>query len=94
MIVSFADEKTEQVFRRQYSRELPEDIQKRIRDKLLMLENTGGERDLCHLASNERKRPGDDWTGQWSLRINERWCLYFGWQNGNAHSVRIVARPR
>ena len=33
MIKTFADKETQKVFRRQYSKKLPEDIQKRARDK-------------------------------------------------------------
>ena len=39
MIKTFADKETQKVFRRQYSKKLPEDIQKRARDKLLAVDN-------------------------------------------------------
>lgn len=39
MIASFADKETQKVFQRRYSKKLPEEIQKRARDKLLAIDN-------------------------------------------------------
>lgn len=94
VIVSFADKKTERVFQRQRSRKLPANIQKRARDKLLVLDNATCERDLRPLPGLRREPSGEDWPGPWRLRIDERWSLCFDWQDGSARAVQIVARPR
>lgn len=94
VITSFGDEKTERIFQRRRSRELPANIQKRARDKLLVLDNATCERDLRPLPGFRHEPSGGDWPGSWRLRINERWSLCFDWQGGSARSVQIVARPR
>ena len=90
MIKSFADKETEKVFQRQYSKKLPEDIQKRARDKLLAVDNAGDVRDLRHPPGNRLEKLGGGREGQWSIRINRQWRICFEWKDNNAHFVEIV----
>ncbi|PSR00544.1 MAG: plasmid maintenance system killer [Bacteroidetes bacterium QS_9_68_14] len=94
VIASFADEKTERIFRRWQSRKLPTGIQKRARDKLLLLDNATCERDLRPVPGLRHEPSAGDWPGPWRLRISKRWSLCFEWQDGSARAVQIVARPR
>lgn len=90
MIKSFADRETRMVFRRQYSKKLPAEIQKRARDKLLMLDNAQELRDLRHPPGNRLEKLSGDRAGQWSIRINQQWRVCFEWHRGDVHAVEIV----
>ena len=90
MIKTFADEETQKVFRRQYSKKLPEDIQKRARDKLLAVDNAQDVRDLRHPSGNRLEKLTGEREGQWSIRVNRQWRVCFEWRNGDAYLVEIV----
>lgn len=77
MIKTFADKETQKVFRRQYSKKLPEDIQKRARDKLLAVDNAQGVRDLRHPPGNRLEKLTGEREGQWSIRVNQQWRVCF-----------------
>lgn len=39
---------------------------------------------------NRLERLSGDRAGQQSIRINDKWRIYFRWSNGDAHDVEIV----
>ena len=84
MIKTFADEETQKVFRRQYSKKLPEDIQKRARDKLLAVDNAQDVRDLRHPSGNRLEKLTGEREGQWSIRVNRQWRVCFEWRHRSA----------
>jgi proteic killer suppression protein len=90
MIRSFADKETEKLFKRQFSRKLPTDIQRIARRKLEILEATERLQDLRIPPSNRLEKLFGDRVGQHSIRINRQWRICFEWRNDNAHNVEIV----
>lgn len=90
MIKSFADAETEKVYRRQFSRKLPGDIQPIALRKLRMLANAHSINDLRSPPANHLEKLSADRVGQHSIRINDTWRVCFVWQDGDAYDVQIV----
>lgn len=90
MIKSFADKEAEKLFRRRFSRKLPENIQRIARRKLEVLDAAGMLHDLRIPPSNRLERLSGDRANHYSIRINRQWQICFEWRTGNAHNVEIV----
>ncbi len=90
MIRSFADKETEKLFRRQFSRKLPHDIQRKARLKLEILDAAGRLDDLYVPPANRLEKLSGDREGQYSIRINTQWRICFRWHENDAHEVEIV----
>lgn len=89
MIQEFADGDTESVFEGEYTKGLPEDIQGRAHQKLVMLNSAEDLRDLDHPGNRLEKLRGGR-KGQRSIRINDQWRICFAWDDGDAYQVEIV----
>ena len=90
MILSFACVETERVFRAQFSRRFPPDIQRRARRKLLLLHAATELRQMTVPPGNRLEALRADRQGQHSIRVNDQWRICFRWLAGNAHEVEIV----
>lgn len=90
MIRSFASKETERLFRRQPTRKLPHDIQRRARIKLEILDAAEKLEDLRIPPSNRLEKLMGNREGQYSIRINNQWRICFEWYIGDAYSVEIV----
>lgn len=90
MIVSFRCKEAERIFRREYSRRLPTDIQNAAFRKLRMLNRSATVQDLCVPPGNRLEALAGERKGQHSIRINDQWRICFVWRNGSAHDVEIV----
>jgi toxin HigB-1 len=90
VIRSWAGGEAEKLFKRQRSRKLPPDVQRIALRKLLMLDAATGLEDLRVPPANRLEKLKGDRAGQWSIRINDQWCVCFKWQAGNASDVEIV----
>ena len=90
MIVSFKDAETEKIFRREFSRRLPRDIQSVALRKLRMLSNAVDLNDLRIPPANRLQKLSGDREGQHSIRINDQWRICFEWREGNAYNVEIA----
>jgi proteic killer suppression protein len=90
MIRSFRDREAEKIFRRERSRRLPEEIHRAAQRKLEMLDAAESLDDLRSPPGNRLEMLVGDREGQHSIRINQRWRIYFTWQEGDAHDVEIV----
>jgi proteic killer suppression protein len=90
VIKPIKDEETEKMFRRQFSRRLPVEIQQVAYRKLRMINNA---HELCDLQippANRLEKLKGDRKGQYSIRINQRWRICFDWDKRDAHEVEIV----
>lgn len=94
VIRSYADRATEDVFDGIDSKRAraicPRDLWGIARRKLTQLNRV---RDLGELAvppGNRLERLHGDRTGQWSIRINERYRVCFRWEGGHADDVEIA----
>ena len=90
VIKSFKDNKTEKVYLRLYSKQLPRAIQPTALRKLRMLNNAHGLPDLRLPPENRLEKLKGDRTGQHSIRINDQWRICFLWREGDAFEVEIV----
>ncbi len=90
MIESYGNKETKKLFGREFSRRIPEDIQRVAFRKLRMLHRATTLDDIRippgnHLESLEGNRKGEH-----SIRINDQWRICFVWRDGNAYDVEIV----
>ena len=90
MIRNFSDREAKKIFRREFSRRLPQDIQQRAFRKLRMLNRAESLDDLRIPPNNRLERLHGQREGQYSIRINRQWRICFEWQNGDAFEVEIV----
>ena len=90
MIKSFADRRTAAIFVGHAVRNLPQQIQRRARAKLLAI-------DAAAMLNDLRAPPGN-WLealhgvrkGQFSIRVNDQWRICFVWRDNQAWDVEIV----
>ena len=90
MIKTFADKETEKLFRRTFSRKLPQNIQPAARMKLEILDPTEVLQDLRIPPGNRLEKLSGDREGQHSIRINDQWRICFVLRQENAYDVEIV----
>lgn len=90
MIKSFRDAETEKVFKRRFSRRLPNDIQTVALRKLRMLSNAADLSDLRSPPANRLERLSGDREGQHSIRVNDQWRICFRWTPAGPDAVEIV----
>lgn len=90
MIKSFASKETEKIFNREFSKKLPQNIQRVAMRKLWMLHAVKDLTELMIPPSNQLKALSGDRTSQHSIRINQQWRICFKWVKGDAEGVEIV----
>jgi toxin HigB-1 len=90
VIRSFRDTDTETVFKRQFARKFPRDIQQRAFMKLNAIDAALSLEDLHLPPSNRLEALKGDRKGQHSIRINDQWRICFIWRAGHAEHVEIV----
>jgi len=90
VIKSFKDKETEKVWRREYSKQLPGDIQERSLMKLQQLHAAEDLKDLSIPASNQLELLKGERRGQFSIRVNKQWRICFRWDAGHALDVEIA----
>jgi proteic killer suppression protein len=90
VIKSFRSTETERIWRGEFSRRLPHDIQAVALRKLRMLNNARQLSDLRVPPSNRLEALAGDRKGQHSIRINDQWRICFRWSEGGPIDVEIV----
>ena len=55
-----------------------------------MLDAAQDIRTLSTLPGNRLERLRGDRKGQYSIRVNDQWCVCFEWRDGHAYEVEIV----
>jgi proteic killer suppression protein len=90
MIKSFRCQETQKIFHRQFSRKFPQDIQQRAFMKLNAIDAATRLEDLGLPSSNRLQALKGERKGQWSIRINDQWCICFEWRDRNAEKAEIV----
>jgi proteic killer suppression protein len=65
-------------------------VERPARRKLLYLHRARTLDDLMVPPGNRLEALKGDRRGQYSMRINERWRVCFGWRDGDAYDVEIV----
>jgi len=90
MIKSFRCKETERVNRREFSRKLPQSIQRIALRKLWMLDAAPDLNALRIPPSNHLEALQGNREGWYSIRVNQQWRVCFRWQDGDAYDVEIV----
>jgi proteic killer suppression protein len=90
MIQSYKCKETEKIFHRQYSKKLPNEIQRPALRKLRMLNRARALRDLTVPPGNRLELLHGNRKGQHSIRINDQWRICFKWHNNDAYDVEII----
>jgi proteic killer suppression protein len=90
VIKSFRCSDTEKIFRRQFVRKFPHDIQQRAFVKLNALDAADNLDDVRLPPSNRLEALKGDRKGEHSIRINDQWRICFIWNDGDAEQVEIV----
>ena len=90
MIQSFGDKDTELLFRRERIKKLPQALQQRARNKLLIINAATSEIDLNIPPGNRFEKLKGKKKGWCSMRINDQWRVLFKWVKGNAYDVIIT----
>lgn len=90
MIRSFADKETERVWGGIGSRRLPLEVQEAGLRKLRILNRVRSVEELRTPPGNRLERLHGDRAGQWSIRINSQWRIFFKWKEGGPADVEIT----
>ncbi|WP_010577055.1 type II toxin-antitoxin system RelE/ParE family toxin [Leptospira alexanderi] len=90
MISSFKSSETEKVWNQEFSKKLPNQIQKIAYRKLVMIARSKNIEDLKIPPSNRLEKLSGNRLGQYSIRINDQWRICFKWKESNAYDVKIV----
>jgi len=90
MILSFRCKETEELFCREYSKKLPQDIQRIALRKLLIIDAATDISDLRVPPGNRLELLTGDRKGQYSIRVNQKYRICFKWDKGNVFEVEIV----
>lgn len=90
MIDSIVCKETAKIWDGEFSKKLPNDIQKAARRKLSMIHAANKIDDLRIPPKNKLEKLSGDRAGQYSIRINDQWRVCFYFEGGNATEVEIV----
>ena len=90
MIQSFRNDLTKSIWDRKKIKGFPSDIFKTARRKLGFLEDAVDLVDLRIPPGNRLESLKGDRKGQYSIRINNQWCICFRWKDGNTFDVEIT----
>jgi toxin HigB-1 len=90
VIVSFADSATEQVWLRESVKKFSPELQRLANRKLLILDAADFIHDLRRPPGNRLEKLSGSRTGQYSIRVNDRWRICFNWTKAGPTNVEIV----
>ena len=90
MIISFSSKETEKFFHREFSKKIPQKIQRLALRKLLLIDAAINVNDLKLPPGNSLEKLKKDRKDQYSVRINKQWRICFKFENSNARDVEIV----
>jgi proteic killer suppression protein len=90
MTISFGNKETEKIWNGERVKGLPMEIQDIGRRKLRMLNNSMNIADLRIPPSNRLEKLVGNFSGFYSIRINDQWRIIFQWKNSNIYEVKIL----
>lgn len=90
MIKSFKCKETEKIWKEEFSKKIPINIQKRALQKLRMLHVSSNLDDLRIPPSNHLEALKNDRQGQYSIRINDQYRICFKWLDNHSFDVEII----
>jgi proteic killer suppression protein len=90
MILGFRSKEAEKIWHGEVTKRLPAAIQIVARRKLRMLNSARRLDDLRIPPANRLEALKGERKGQYSVRINEQWRLFFRWTEAGLADVEIV----
>jgi len=87
VIKGLADTDTKRAFETGKSQDPPAAALKR---KFAVLESATTLGDLANVPGNNFEKYKDHRKGQYSIRVNQKYRLFFVWRDGNAYNVRLA----
>ena len=90
MILSWGSKTADMIWKGQFVKKLPKEIQRTAKRKLVHLHAACVIEDLRVPPNNRLEKLIGDKLGYWSIRINDQWRVCFRWKNGNAFDVDII----
>jgi toxin HigB-1 len=90
MIQSFGSRQTERIWKGEFVRGLPREIQQIGRRKLRMINNAIDIADLRIPPANRLEKLSGKSKEFYSIRINDQWRVIFQWSSGIAKEVTII----
>lgn len=90
MIRSFADARTERLWRTGRSRRIPPQLHERVRRKLVLIDSAIRLNDLASQPGNRLELLKGDREGQHSIRINDQFRVCFRWMAGDVYDVQVT----
>ena len=90
MIKSFKGRLAELVWKGEAPKRFPPDLVRPAQRKLAMLNAAVTVEALRSPPGNKLETLKGERRGQWSIRINDQFRVYFRWKDGNADDVEIV----
>ena len=90
MIKSFADKETEKIYHQEFSKKLPQTIQRTALRKLIMIDNAESLDDLKIPPANRLEALKGGRKGQYSIRINDQYRICFVYSDTGVEQVEIV----
>ena len=83
MIVSFRDKETAKVYQQEFSKKLPQAIQRLALRKLMMIDNASSLNDLRIPPANHLEQLSGQRKDEYSIRINKQHRICFRMDSGN-----------
>ena len=90
MIKTFKCKETEKIFNGNFSKKMPQDIQRRALIKLHSLDIAENISDLTIPPANFLEQLSSNRLGQYLIRINQQYRICFEWIDNDAFNVEIV----
>jgi proteic killer suppression protein len=90
MIRSFGSKETEKIWNGIRSIKIPPEVQKAVRRKLRMINNSIDLNDLRIPPSNRLEKLSGKLKKYYFIRINDQWRIIFIWESDHAVDVEIV----
>ena len=89
-IKSFKNKSTETIYNGDFAKDLPADIQSVALRKLIMIDNASTLNDLRVPPGNKLEALNGDRTGQFSIRINDKYRICFKCVDAGFEELEIV----
>ena len=90
MIKTFRDGETERLWKEEPTPRIPASLRKAALKKLQLLNAATALGELAVPPGNRLELLRANRQGQYSIRINDQFCICFEWRDGNAYRVEIT----
>ena len=89
-ILNFKDKETAKIYNQEFSRKLPQGIQRTALRKLMLIDKSADINDLKNPPGNCFEALKGDRLGQFCIRINDQYRVCFTYADGYFSDVEIV----